>query len=279
LTVGTFKLIKVSTFGGQVLDNSSPERVIVGFGTGQQIPQSLNNAAQYASGQQYLFGIWDWNFSGWNNTLKALPQAVVATGSVAPSSITLSLLKQQSITTVTPAAPALAYRTVSNNYFCYAAVGPADTNSCSTPGIYFGWYIPLPATMEQTVFNPILSPDGEFVVNTFIPAQDSPLSCNTASASTGFTMGVTADTGGGQSSGTTANPTGYFKVSTTSGMVGADGVQLNGTGIPMFLSSGQKADNNTEYLITQTSGGAATPVGTNRHVIVTGKRANWVQRR
>ena len=90
---------------------------------------------------------------------------------------------------------------------------------------------------------------------------------------------MTADTGGGQNSGTSTNPTGYFRISTSNGVVGADGVQLNGTGIPMFLSSGQKGDNNSEYLITQTSGGAATPVGTNRHTIVTGKRVNWVQRR
>ena len=41
------------------------------------------------------------------------------------------------------------------------------------------------ATQEQVIFNPILSPDGELVVNTYIPAQDSPLSCNAATSGTG----------------------------------------------------------------------------------------------
>jgi hypothetical protein len=105
------------------------------------------------------------------------------------------------------------------------------------------------------------------------------LSCNTTAAGTGFTMGVSPGTGGGQNTGTTTNPTGYFQVNTNSGTLGVDGIQLNGTGIPFFIQSGQQGDNNAEYMVTQTSSGAATPTATNRHVIVAGKRLTWIQRR
>jgi type IV pilus assembly protein PilY1 len=276
LSVGTMKEIRLSNFSGQILDNTKPERVMIGFGTGQQVPQSLTSPATYASGQQYLFGIWDYNFTNWNTVLMGSPQAISMT---APQSVTMTTLMKQTISTGATSS-GVATRTVTNNSFCYAVVSPLDTNNCSQPGTYFGWYIPLPGTSEQAIFNPVLSPDGEFVVNTLIPPQDTPLSCNTNSTTTGFTMGVTYDTGAGQNSGTSTNPTGYFRVSTTNGVIGGvDGIQLNGTGIPMFLSSGQKGDNNSEYLITQTSGGSAPPLPTNRHTIVTGKRVNWVQRR
>ena len=82
-------------------------------------------------------------------------------------------------------------------------------------------------------------------------------------------MGIQPDTGAG-------SPTPFFAIN---GSLSADGIQLNGTGIPSFLSSGQAADNNSEYLITQTNGGPAPPAKVNRHVIVAGQRLNWIQRR
>ena len=72
------------------------------------------------------------------------------------------------------------------------------------------------------------------------------------------------------------SPTPFFAIN---GSMSADGIQLNGTGIPSFLSSGQAADNNAEYLITQTNSGPAPPTKVNRHVIVAGQRLNWIQRR
>ena len=63
------------------------------------------------------------------------------------------------------------------------------------------------------------------------------------------------------------------------GGCGYDGVQLNGVGIPALLSSGQAGDQNAEYFITQTGAGAAKPLPVNRHVIVTGARLNYLQRR
>jgi hypothetical protein len=59
----------------------------------------------------------------------------------------------------------------------------------------------------------------------------------------------------------------------------ADGIQLNGVGIPSFVSSGQAIDNNAEYLITQTPTGVANPTPLNRMAIINGQRLNWAQRR
>ncbi|MGH8259309.1 MAG: PilC/PilY family type IV pilus protein, partial [Steroidobacteraceae bacterium] len=281
ITVSTLKQLTTSSLGGEVIDNSKPERVIINFGTGQQIPETTTAAAQYASGQQYIFGIWDWDMNapltaaqpGWN----AISPSQQAVGLGSPQTITLSTLEQQTITTVTPAAPAQTYRTVSENPVCWVTPEPNDTSSmCPNPGTQFGWYMQLPGTDEQVVFNPTLSPDGELVVNTYIPLQDSPLSCSSTTSGTGFTMAIQPGSGAGSTSG-------FFTIDTNNGSTttanAADGVQLNGTGIPWFISSGQKGDNNSEYLITQTSSGPAPPMATNRHVVVAGKRLNWVQRR
>ncbi len=92
------------------------------------------------------------------------------------------------------------------------------------------------------IFDPTYTPDGEFVVNTYIPAVNSVLSCSVSTA-TGFSMGLNPLTGGG-------SPTPFFNV----GSVSYDGIQLNGTGTPSFLSSGKAADSNAEYLLTQTTG-------------------------
>jgi type IV pilus assembly protein PilY1 len=251
--------------------------VILNFGTGRLIPQTTTTTSQFASGTHYMFGVWDWNMSSWNS--KSPTQAVSL---AAPQSVTLSTLRQQTVTTAT--AGAVTYRTITNPQpVCWVVPEPLDASSlCPTPGTQYGWYMSLPATGEQIIFNPVLSnPDAELVVNTYIPVQDTPLSCTAATAGTGFTMGVIPDTGSGFSNDTAgqSGTGGYFSVNTNSGSLHVDGLQLNGTGIPFFIQSGQKADNNTEYLITQTANGAAPPTPVNRHSIVAGKRVNWVQRR
>lgn len=269
--------------GGISVDTSTPARVVVNFGTGQQIPQSLTASAQYPSGSQYMFGVWDWNFNaaktasqpGWNN-ISNVP-VVALDPNRGPGVIQLTNLQMHTVSTVTQSAPATSYRTVSQEPVCWVVYETLDASStCANPGTKYGWYWALPATLEQIIFNPVISPDGELVVNTYIPVQDSPLSCQASGTSTGFSMAVAPGTGSADFGGTGSTVQSYY---TVNGNLQADGLQLNGTGIPTFLSSGQKADHNTEYLITQSSGGAAPPVPVNRHTVVAGKRLNWVQRR
>ncbi|HVW70495.1 MAG TPA: PilC/PilY family type IV pilus protein, partial [Steroidobacteraceae bacterium] len=267
VTVGTIKTINTTTTLAGVSVSTVPERVEIAFGTGMQIPQTLNAATQYASGQQYLYGVWDWDMgtqgtagSGWN-ALSAGQQAISLTSQGAQT-ISLSNMVQQTVTKeVASTQTQIGYRNTSRNTICWKG----DSN-CSG-GTDMGWYMALPDTGEQVIYDPVLSPSGEFTVNTFVPASSSILSCNQASA-TGWAMGLLPDSGAG-------SPTPFFYVN---GSLQADGIQLNGTGTPSFLRSGQAADNNADYLITQTANGSVAS-RVNESTIVTGQRLNWIQRR
>jgi type IV pilus assembly protein PilY1 len=167
-------------------------------------------------------------------------------------------LQKQTITTGTVGTATI--RTLSHESVCWTG-----GNGCSQ----FGWYLELPGKNEQIIFDPIISPDGELVVSTFIPNQEDNLSC-ASSLPTGWTIGFQPDTGAG-------SPIPFFFVNNS---VNADAIQLNGTGIPSFVMSGQAADMNAEYLLTQTSSGdAAKAARVNRHAIVVGQRLNWIERR
>jgi type IV pilus assembly protein PilY1 len=258
LAVGTLKSVTTTQNLAGIRLSNDPQRVIVNFGTGRQIPQTVTNPTTYATGSQYLYGIWDWDMDAWN-ALSSYQQAISLK---APQSVTVSTLQQQTITTIAASGSTLSYRTISHTPVCWKG------GTGCTPASVYGWYMLLPGTSEQVIFDPILSPDGELVVNTFIPSPSSPLNCK-AGQSSGYSMGMAPDTGQG-------SPSPYFYLNTN---LSADGVQLNGVGMPALLSSGQTADQNAEYFITQTTGGAAPPTKVNRHVIVTGARLNWLQRR
>jgi type IV pilus assembly protein PilY1 len=276
LAVGTRRTVTAeATYAGLNFSNA-PVRVIVNFGTGRQIPQTATAAVQYATGPQYLYGIWDWDMGAWN-TLSPGQQALSLPASqsiAAPPSG--SDLQQQTIITNTNTTPAT--RSVSKLPVCWKGGDNCNLGQQSQ----FGWFLALPASSatntaadalpltngEQILFDPQLTGDGELVVNTYIPALDSPLLCNPPPP-TGFTMAVEPDSGA-------ESPTAYFSV----GGQAVSGVQNNGVGAPLELTSGSPADNNAEYLITQTSSGrAAPPVLINRHTIVIGQRLNWIQRR
>jgi type IV pilus assembly protein PilY1 len=279
LQVGTLKSISTSVNGLNVTVSSAPERVIINFGTGQAIPQTLTSAAKYANGPQYLYGLWDWDFgapsiaggappaNSWN-ALSPNQQAVALLGPqsiIGPGSGTN--LTQQTVTTATigTGASAMSVRSMSHNAVCWKGDTACGGSSSQTQ---FGWFIQLPGVAEQVIFDPTYTPEGELVVNTYVPAVNSLLACNVVQA-TGFSMGLDPLTGGG-------SPTPFFNVGGSS----YDGIQLNGTGTPSFISSGQVADSNAEYMLTQTTAGTpATPQKVNRNSIVTGQRLNWIQRR
>jgi type IV pilus assembly protein PilY1 len=272
VVAGTQKTVTTSATYAGLTFNSAPERVVVDFGTGQRIAQTAVASAQYATGTQYLYGIWDWDMTAWNN-MSPGQQAVSLTGS---QSITTANLQQQTILTNSGTSPAT--RTVSTNPVCWAG----GTNCDPGQQAQFGWYLPLPGSSadtvlvngrtlpvgEQIIFNPQITTDGELVVNTFIPALDTASICTPAPA-TGFTMGIEPDTGG-------QSPVAYFSVDG----VAVSGVQNNGTGVPLEITTSATSGMNAEYLLTQTtSGQAATPTLINRHVIIAGQRLSWIQRR
>ena len=160
--------VLVAAAGGA---GSSNPRVLVEFGTGQQTPFTNNAAAAYATSQQYLIGVWDWNLSGnsasttpvpgaWNtisNTQYASLPATGTPGTAAPSSISgFGNLEAQTIATTTynaafatsvanctggSCATNAYYRTVSSNTICWA--GGTGTCASGQTATQFGWYLPL----------------------------------------------------------------------------------------------------------------------------------------
>ena len=175
-------------------------RVLVEFGTGLQTPMTNFSGSTFLTSQQSLYGIWDWNLTGWNTAstvqYTSLPGGGIA-APMAPLAGTGNLVQQ---TIGGPYAATVAgtgsdYRTLTSLPVCYA-----DTAGCTQ----FGWYINLvsgnaftpdpavpqtgnaqyanaPVVYEQVMFNPSLE-DGAFVVNTTIPPATAAMTCFAAGA-------------------------------------------------------------------------------------------------
>ncbi len=188
-------------------------RVIVAFGTGQKLPVTISSAEVYATGAQALYGIWDANMTAWNATSTDTKYAALTqTSSTTPVSITASLLTGQTAT-----ASGSAGRTVTNNAICWSG-----STVCTSGNTQMGWTLPLPTSTEQVIYNPLVS-NGEFFVNTTIPATSQALTCG-ATLVSGFTMGISVTNGG---SGTTP----AFDD-------GNSGYSLNGAGTPAIYAVG-----------------------------------------
>jgi type IV pilus assembly protein PilY1 len=172
--------ITTKVVAGATLPTSGSPRVILNFGTGRKIPQTISAAPVYATGTQTVYGIWDWNMSGWN-AMSSDKYAYLTSG---PSSIGLSNLEQQ---TLSASSVSGVYDDTSNTV-CWG-----DGSTCSSNPQY-GWYLTLPGTKEQLLFNPLLY-QGTLYFNTTIPPNNSPLNCN-PSVETGNTYAVSGTTGG-----------------------------------------------------------------------------------
>ena len=260
ITVSTVKVVTgTKNAVGLYLDNGA-ERVVLAFGTGQQVPQTATSAASYATGQQYLYGIWDWDqgsasTGGWNKITALQPTVGLTTS----TTITQSNLQVQTLT-----------RTGSNGTLSKNAVCWNGDSNCGASGTQnkMGWYIALPGSAEQVIFDPFVSDvDGSLLVNTYVPSSSDLLSC-TSKASTGFSIGLAAQTGAGL-----AIP--MFSV----GGQSYDSVELDAMGAPMVLQSGQAGDNNASYLITHNSQTGATATKLNDTNITSGTRLYWIQKR
>ena len=237
-------------------------RVVLQFGTGQQSAQTVSSAASYASGSQSLYGIWDWEMSNWS-TLAKLP----STGSTAPiaNSTITNNLQNQTITgayAATTTNGVTGYRTVSNAKVCWQG-----STTCVTGNNKYGWKLDLPSSGEQIIYSPILS-QGAFIVNTTIPADNSPLSC-TAGLNSGWTMAINPETGGAFTKSFFGNASNNF-VNILGGQV--NGIQVGAVGSPSVVTAGGKP-----FLVNQTTSGTGNvskifpPGGT------VGGRLTWQQ--
>ncbi|HWM65072.1 MAG TPA: PilC/PilY family type IV pilus protein [Steroidobacteraceae bacterium] len=240
-----------------VPQTAGPPRLMVDFGAGRKFPPNATTDTKYLSTAQSLFGIWDWNMSAWNALSAAAGRFASLT---APQSIALSNLTVQTLS-----APTTDTRDVTGNVICWAGSG-----ACGSGNTQFGWTIALPGAAEQLVFNPLMYQDA-LIVNTTIPANNSPVSCATAT-DTGYTMAVAIDTGG-------VLP-GFFKNYSDTNAAGA---QTNGVGTPFVVSAAGQS-----FLLTQSLGngskrlfdcqGKTCDKGLNNTGTI-GKRRTWIQRR
>jgi len=191
-------------------------KVIIAFGTGQKLPVTIGNAEIYASGAQALYGIWDANMTAWNGTTTDTKYAALTQSTpTTPVSVTASLLQGQTIT-----ANGASGRTVSNTAVCWA--GGTACSGGTSANTQMGWTLPLPTSTEQVIYNPLVS-NGDFFVNTTIPATSQALTCGSTPVA-GFTMGISVTNGG-------AGTTPAFDD-------GNSGYSLNGAGTPAIYAVG-----------------------------------------
>ena len=248
--------------------DSGPPRLLVEFGTGQQTPFTNTSPTTYASGGQSLYGIWDWDMSGWD-TQSAVPYAFLTYALTALPTINTSNLQVQ-VATDLSTGPG-GFRSVTNNPICW--IGSTD---CASSNIMFGWYLNLPDQGEQIIYNPVLEV-GAFIVNSTVPAANDPTSCTSALAS-GWTMAINPVNGGSFKQSFFGDSTGHFV--NFNGQI-VSGVALSGTGSASVVTTAQTvAGAPTNFLITQTSGGTgpATPP-INPLATSIGSRLTWVERR
>jgi type IV pilus assembly protein PilY1 len=279
--------------------NPNP-RILVQFGTGKQTQPTNNGPATYATSQQYLIGVWDWNLNYWNSKSTVQYASLPSGGTSAPASALSAFgnLQTQSISATTydasfnastagsQSATNYYYRTVSNSTVCW----PGSTTCTTGQSTQYGWYMPLtsgypntydangllsttttsaPQIYEQVIFNPTLV-DGAFLVNTTIPPTSSLAHCNSTSAG-GWTMAINPTTGGAfTNSFFGAKNHSFLNVGTQT----ISGIALSGTGSPAVVMGG----NNT-YMVTQTVSGTGAITQINPPGGSKGSRVTWIEKR
>jgi len=281
--------------------SSGNPRVLVEFGTGRQTQLTNNVPTTYATGQQYLIGIWDWNLSSWNSLSNSKYASLSSsTTPAAPSAISGGLtgntvLQSQSVqatydtndvlsSTSVQIGTAYFYETISNNTISWA-----DTSTTSTK--QFGWYLPLgtgygnpkdpnglqatttiPSATpisEQVIFNPTLQ-DGAFIVNTTIPPTTLLALCSSTLAG-GWTMAINPATGGAFTNSFFGNANHQFL---NIGSASVSGIALSGTGTPSVVIAGTNT-----YVVTQTTTGTGAITQINPPAGSQGSRLTWIEKR
>lgn len=260
----TSKVIVASVPGSGL---GGPARLMVSFGTGQASPATISSPATYASANQALYGIWDWNMDAWNTIAPSTAKYASLSSSVGPSNGTAqySDLQQQSSTDAGTSTSGLAQRTVTSYKVCWRG-----SNDCSGTNSQLGWVLPLPIGQnEQVVYSPTLQ-YGVVNVNTLIPAVQQVLSCDTTAAS-GFSYGISVASGGA-----TAKP--YFYDNNgnflTAGGQGVSAVGMSGTGTSTFVTLNGKV-----YAVMQGSDGTPRFIQINPSATAIGSRLNWLKLR
>jgi len=252
------------------------KQAIIMFGTGQKTQATATTPDTYATGTQSVYGIWDWDMTAWNNGTTTTSGVVIpASGTpyraaTAPQTISRSNLQSQTATTLSTTPPAgsqvQGYRTTTANAVCWDG-----TSTCTTGNTRYGWYLDLPTTQEQVVYNPVIN-NGALVLNTTIPPSASSTSSCSVPTTTGWTMAFNIATGGSFPQSFFQNSSGVFSVG--SGGSSISGIQLSGVGSPGFVSVGSQ-----QYTYFQTSPGQPAVAAANPQNGIIPSRVMWEQLR
>ncbi|HXZ59647.1 MAG TPA: PilC/PilY family type IV pilus protein [Steroidobacteraceae bacterium] len=252
------------------------------FGTGQKFPLTNVNPATYAAGSQSLYGVWDWNLTNWNTLSRVQYAALTSTATGLPGANRTIQQANLLAQTVTINASTGNRDIMTNQTVCWQG-----TTTCTGTNNQFGWFINLPGTQEQVIYNPELVQQA-LTVNTIVPASNDPTSC-AIPTDTGFTYVLSAMTGAAFNQvflppSEAANPV----VNTNPAYLDANaiGIQTNATGSSFITGN----SSGTMYLIYETNqvqGGAGAAgnaiqsgtLGLNLPPNTTGRRISWVERR
>jgi type IV pilus assembly protein PilY1 len=243
--------------------SSSPgggaQRLMIEFATGSRVQVTNTAAVAYASGTQAIYGIWDWNMSGWNS-MSGMKYASLA----GPYTISSTSNLAQQVFTLNSSGVSVDG---TNNPVCWQG-GTVCTGGTSANN-QFGWYANLIGVSEQVIFNPVYF-QGAILVDSTIPAVQTPTSCALVT-DTGFTYAISVANGGVF---TNAFPK-YTKNGTLVNDSTAAGVQTNATGSVYVV----KTKEGTTNLIYQTITGHGASQQVNIPPNTKSKRLTWVERR
>ena len=255
-----------------VAGTGAPQRLMIEFATGQRTQVTNASAVKYASGTQAIYGIWDWNLSGWDamSTAQYASLTAAATGLASPYTIPstgspITDLAQQVFTLNASAVSVDG----TNNPVCWKG-GTACSGGASANNQY-GWYANLIGASEQVIFNPVFF-QGTLFVDSFVPspAAYTPTSCN-AIPDTAFTYAISVVNGGTY---TNTFP-GYTKNGTLVNDTHAAAVETNATGSVDPVSTLQGTTN----IVYSTTTGGYGAQQVNLPANTKSKRLTWVERR
>jgi type IV pilus assembly protein PilY1 len=248
----------------RITQSNSLPRIVIGFGTGRQEPQTPSADASYAAGQQYLYGIWDWNLAAWN--AKGSAQYTVL--STTPATVTTGNLASQVVSG--GVSNGVSYRTAASIVVCWS--GSVSCGADAAKNAQFGWMMPLPASGEQLIYSPTAQ-FNTFFANTTIPAVNQALSCIIQPAS-GYSMAVTIVSG--SSNGTLTTAAKNLGITDAAVAASVVGIAYNATGTSSFITTGS-GNNAKTYMYGQTISGTYFGTKIDRDNTRGGKRLTWVK--
>jgi type IV pilus assembly protein PilY1 len=264
----TTQLLVISTTAG------GPQRLMIEFATGQRTQVTNTTPVSFASGTQAIYGIWDWNLTGWNGMSSTHYLSLTQTASglsspTIPSSGTPASLAQQTFTINTSTGAQGGIREGTNVAVCWKG-----STVCTSGNNHFGWYVTLPGSSgpggsEQVIFNPVFF-QGAILVDSTLPASNIATSCS-GNLDSGFTYAINVANGG--------IFTNAFPTYTKNGVLASDsiaaGIETGATGSVYVVTTVQQTTN----IIYQTVTGSPSSQQVNIPANTKSKRLTWVERR